>query len=65
VIAVGARSPARECGCETLPNTTGRYVVDGTPEELPVLPGHPRGERVDRQHRLRKSAIDREVILAV
>ena len=53
----------RQAGTDVdeLPDPASRHIADGTHKELPVLPGHLRGDRVDRQHRLRKLAVGREV----
>jgi hypothetical protein len=47
---------------DELAHTAGRHIADGTPEELPVLPGHPRRQRLDLQHLAGKFAVYREVI---
>src|SRR6185312_14922492 len=48
---------------DELPDAAGRHVTDGAPEELPVLPGHLRRDRVDRQHLLGQLAVGGEVVL--
>jgi hypothetical protein len=48
---------------DELPDAASRHVADGPAEELPVLPGHLRRDRMDRQHLLGQLAVGREVVL--
>jgi hypothetical protein len=57
------RGRQADADVDELPDAAGCHVTDGAPEELPVLPGHLRGDRVDRQHLLREFAVGGEVVL--
>jgi len=48
---------------DELPDAAGRHVADSPAEELPVLRGHLRRDRMDRQHLLGQLAVGRGVVL--
>jgi hypothetical protein len=50
-------------GVDELADALHRHVVDGAPEEQPVLPGHLRRRRVDGQHLFGQFAVGGEVVL--